>query len=59
MSFFRVLSFTEKTSPVTITAVLINPLGNFPHTHTHGFIEIIIMIKLRLHYKSAALKERL
>ena len=47
--------YTEKTSPVTLTAFLINPLGNFPHTHihtyivhthihTHGFIEIIIVI---------------
>ena len=36
--------YTEKTSSVSLTVFLINPLGNFPHTHTHthGFIEIIV-----------------
>ena len=32
--------YTEKTSPVTLTVFLINPLGNFPHTH--GFFGIIV-----------------
>ena len=30
--------YTEKTSPVTLTVFLINPLGNFPHTYIHTYI---------------------
>ena len=39
--------YTEKTSPVTLTVFLINPLGNFPQTHTHtDFLVLLFVIVL-------------
>ena len=46
--------YTEKTSPVTLTVFLINPLGNFPqtyihtythtHTHTHTHTDFLVLL---------------
>ena len=36
--------YTEKTSPVTLTVFLINPLGNFPHTDTHTDFLVLLFV---------------
>ena len=36
--------YTEKTSSVSLTVFLNNPLGNFPHTHTYIHTDFLILL---------------